>query len=217
MSGVDAVYLGRSYGSIQTTGGVSQAIDRATMRDNNRIKSIDGFIHKELEIIAQFFILNGGKETFYPQTVNQRDEAANQELTFDPTVLATRQDIAIEVSNCAPRSNASYEEAAQKLFELQMKYAPGQKGYPDIITPEELVNWLNIPKPQKTVLLERMSAQMQNMKVEEYTAVLTAIGTLTQGGMPVEQAVQEVAKQIEMSAMGQLPATNPNPGSNMPR
>ena len=28
---------------------------------------------------------------------------------------------------------------------------------------------------------------------------------------------QEVAKQIEMSAMGQLPATNPNPGSNMPR
>ena len=217
VSGVDAVYLGRSYGSIQTTGGVSQAIDRATMRDNNRIKSIDGFIHKELEIIAQFFILNGGKETFYPQTVNQRDETTNQELTFDPTVLATRQDITIEVSNCAPRSNASYEEAAQKLFELQMKYAPGQKGYPDIITPEELVNWLNIPKPQKTVLLERMSAQMQNMKVEEYTAVLTAIGTLTQGGMPVEQAVQEVAKQIEMSAMGQLPATNPNPGSNMPR
>ena len=49
---------------------------------------------------------------------------------------------------------------------------------------------------------------MENMKVEEYTAVLTAVGTLTQGGMPPEQALQEVAKQVEMSKMGQLPATN---------
>jgi hypothetical protein len=51
-----------------------------------------------------------------------------------------------------------------------------------------------------------MKAQLENMKIEEYTAVLTAIGTLTQGGMDPMMAIQEVAAQIEQSAMGQLPA-----------
>ena len=54
------------------------------------------------------------------------------------------------------------------------------------------------------------------MKLEEYTAVLTAVGTLTQGGMPVEDALMEIVKQMERS-VGQLPATNPNPGTSMPR
>lgn len=217
VSGVDSAYLGRSYGSIQTTGGVTQAIDRATMRDNTRIKSIDKFIRKELELMVQFYIAHGQKEHFFAQDIDLRRQIGGQELEFDPMVLVGRHDIEIVVSNAAPRSNASYEEAAQKLFELQMKYNPAEKGYPDLITPEELVGWLNIPKAQQNVLIDRMKAQMENMKVEEYTAVLTAVGTLTQGGMPPEMAVQEVAKMIEMSAMGQLPATNLNPGQPMQR
>lgn len=217
VSGVDSVYLGRDYGSIQTTGGVSQAIDRATMRDTTRIKSIDKFIRKELEIITQFYILHGDAQSFYPQMVNKTQQNAATEMQFNPAELIGRKDIEIVVSNSAPRSNQSYEEAAQKLFELQMKYSPAEKGYPDLITPDELISWLNIPKAQQNVLRERMKAQMENMKVEEYTAVLTAVGTLTQGGMPPEMAVQEVAKQIEMSAMGQLPATPVNPGKPMGR
>ena len=96
-----------------------------------------------------------------------------------------------------------------KLMELQMKYVPAEHGYPDFITPEELIQWLNIPKPQQRLLIDRMNKQMQNMKLEEYTAVLTAVGTLTQGGMPVEQALMEVVNQMQQ-AVGQLPATNPN-------
>ena len=217
VSGVDGAYLGRSYGSIQTTGGVSQAIDRATMRDSTRIKSIDKFIRKELEIITQFYIIHGSRESFYPQMVNKDQQNAATEMEFDPASLIGRSDIEINVSNSAPRSNQSFEEAAQKLFELQMKYSPAEHGYPDLITPDELISWLNIPKAQQNVLRERMRAQMENMKVEEYTAVLTAVGTLTQGGMPPEMAVQEVAKQIEMSAMGQLPATPVNVGQPMGR
>ena len=217
ISGVDAAYLGRSYGSIQTTGGVSQAIDRATMRDNNRIKAIDKFIRKELELMTQFFIAHGSKERFYPVDDRVHKSMPPAEMEFDPMSLVNRSDIEIDVSNCAPRSNASFEDAANKLFELQMKYQPGTKGYPDLITPEEMISWLNIPKSQQNTLIERMRAQMENMKVEEYTAVLTAVGTLTQGGMTPEQAVQEVAKQVEMSDMGQLPASNVNAGQPMQR
>lgn len=217
VSGVDGVYLGRDYGSIQTTGGVSQAIDRATMRDTTRIKAIDKFIRKELEIITQFYIIHGQLQSFYPQMLNKNQQNAATELQFDPASLIGRHDIEIVVSNSAPRSNQSYEDAAQKLFELQMKYSPAEHGYPDLITPAELISWLNIPKAQQNVLTERMKAQMENMKVEEYTAVLTAVGTLTQGGMPPEMAVQEVAKMIEGSAMGQLPATPVAPGAPMGR
>jgi hypothetical protein len=215
VSGVDAAYLGRSYGSIQTTGGVSQAIDRATMRDNNRIQAIDKFIRKELELITQFYIIHGQQESFYPQMNDNRQQQTANEMTFNPMDLISRDDIEINVSNSAPRSNASYEEAANKLFELQMKYQPSQNGYPDLITPEELIGWLNIPKSQKNVLIDRMRAQLENMKLEEYTAVVTALGTLTQGGMSPEDALLEIVKMIEQSPMGQLPATNVAPGQPM--
>lgn len=209
ISGVDAAYLGQNYGSIQTTGGVQQAVDRATMRDANRIKSIDKFIRKELELMTQFFIVHGQQEKFYVPNPDKGSEQPGEELTFDPLDLIKHQSICIDVSNAAPRSNQSYEDAAMKLMELQMKYVPAEHGYPDFITPEELIQWLNIPKPQQRLLMDRMKRQMQTMKLEEYTAVLTAIGTLTQGGMPVEQALMEVVKQME-SALGQIPAANPN-------
>ena len=209
ISGVDAAYLGQSYGSIQTTGGIQQAVDRATMRDTNRIKSIDKFIRKELELMTQFFIVHGQQEKFYVPNPDKGSEQPGEELTFDPLDLIKHQSICIDVSNAAPRSNQSYEDAAMKLMELQMKYVPADHGYPDFITPEELIQWLNIPKPQQKLLIDRMKRQMQNMKLEEYTAVLTAIGTLTQGGMPVEDALMEVVAQME-SALGQIPAANPN-------
>ena len=209
ISGVDAAYLGQSYGSIQTTGGIQQALDRATMRDANRIKSIDKFIRKEIELMTQFFIVHGQQEKFYVPNPDKSSEQPGEELTFDPLDLIKHQSICIDVSNAAPRSNQSYEDAAMKLMELQMKYMPATHGYPDFITPEELIQWLNIPKPQQRLLIDRMKRQMQTMKLEEYTAVLTAIGTLTQGGMQVEDALMEVVKQME-SALGQIPATNPN-------
>ena len=209
ISGVDAAYLGQSYGSIQTTGGIQQALDRATMRDANRIKSIDKFIRKEIELMTQFFIVHGQQEKFYVPNPDKSSEQPGEELTFDPLDLIKHQSICIDVSNAAPRSNQSYEDAAMKLMELQMKYMPATHGYPDFITPEELIQWLNIPKPQQRLLIDRMKRQMQTMKLEEYTAVLTAIGTLTQGGMPVEDALMEVVKQME-SALGQIPAANPN-------
>ena len=216
VSGVDSAYLGESYGSIQTTGGISQALDRATMRDAVRIKSVTRFIKKELELMTQFYIIHGQSEKFYPQEDTARQQQNAGEMEFDPMALVGRTDIEIAVSNSAPRSVESYEEAANKLFELQMKYQPAMHGYPDLITPEEMVTWLNIPKAAQNVLIERMQAQMENMKLEEYTAVVTALGTLTQGGMTPEQALEEIAKMVEQS-IGQLPAANLNQGQPMQR
>ena len=211
ISGVDAAYLGRSYGSIQTTGGVEQALDRATMRDVNRIKNIDKFIRKEIEIMCQFYIAHGQVESFYPQVSQNNHEqltSAENVLQFDPNALIARDDIEINVSNAAPRSNQSYEDSAMALMELQMKYNPAEHGYADFITPEELINWLNIPKSQKHLILERMRAQQENLKLEEYTAVISAFGQLVDGGMDPQQALIEVAKQIEASKLGQLPAVS---------
>ena len=112
------------------------------------------------------------------------------------------------MTNAAPRSNQSYEDAAMALMELQMKYDPQSPGYADFITPEELINWMNIPKSQKHLIADRMRAQQENMKLEEYTAVITAFGQLVDGGMDPQQALLEVAKQIEASKLGQLPAVS---------
>lgn len=216
VSGVDAAYLGASYGSIQTTGGVQQAVDRATMRDNGRLKAIDKFIKREIELMVQFYLTHGKAENFIAPSDSNNPNALGKEMLFDPMKIIGNQGISIQVSNVAPRSNASYEDAAMKLLELQMKYMPNEHGYPDFITPEELIGYLNIPKSQQNVLIERMEAQMANMKLEEYTAVLTAIGTLTSGGaMDVQTALLEVVKMMQQTPLGQLPATNPNPGQPM--
>lgn len=207
ISGVDAAYLGRSYGSIQTTGGVEQAVDRATMRDSNRIKMIDKFVRKEIEIMCQFYIAKGNAEKFYAPGSKASHDEAGESLQFDPTSLIARDDIEISVSNAAPRSSQSLEDAASALMELQMKYDPAAHGYADFITPEEYIEWMNIPKSQKNVIQDRMRAQQENMKLEEYTAVLSAFGQLVDGGMDPQQALIEVVKQIEASKLGQLPAT----------
>jgi hypothetical protein len=209
ISGVDAAYLGRSYGSIQTTGGVEQAVDRATMRDGNRIKNIDKFIRKEIEIMCQFYIAKGQAEQFLYKPNQVGHDEAGQALNFDPTALIAREDIEISVSNAAPRSNQSFEDAAMQLLELQMKYNPSEKGYADFITPEEVINWMNIPRAQKNAIIERMMAQQANLKLEEYTAVVSAFGQLVEAGMDPQEALYQVALQIEQSRMGQLPATSP--------
>ena len=110
-----------------------------------------------------------------------------------------------------------------------MKYIPAEHGYADFITPEELINWMNIPKSQKHLILDRMKAQQENMKLEEYTAVISAFGQLVDGGMDPQQALIEVAKQVESSKLGQLPAVSglgaqningampPAQGGNMPQ
>lgn len=217
VSGVDAAYLGQSYGSIQTTGGVSQALDRSTMRDNNRIKAIDRFIKRELELMSQFYILNGQAETFRPQgnEMDPNNNVEQQERTFNPADLFNREDVTITVSSEAPKSKTAYEDGAKQLMELQMKYIPAEHGYPDFITPDEMISFLNIPTPEKNTIRERMKFQMENMKMQEYMAVLTAVGTLTQGGMQPEQALQEVVKQLTNGPVGQAPATNPTPQQPM--
>lgn len=215
VSGVDAAYLGRSYGSIQTTGGVEQAVDRATMRDSNRMKMIDKFIRKEIEVMCQFFIIKGKAETFYSEPNPTSHDEAGTVLQFNPADLIAREDIEINVSNAAPRSNQSFEDAALKLMELQMKYMPSDHGYADFITPEELINWLNIPRSQKNLISERMRTQQENLKLEEYTAVVSAFGQLVEGGMDPQMALAEVAKQIEASKLGQLPATSVAPAGNI--
>lgn len=215
VSGVDAAYLGQSYGSIQTTGGVSQALDRATMRDSNRIKAIDKFISKELNLMSQFYILNGNEETFRAQPNSMTNKQDNKEYTFNPADLFGRDDICIDVSSAAPRSKTSYEDGAKQLMELQMKYVPAEHGYPDFITPDEMISFLNIPTPEKNTIRERMKIQMENMKLEEYTAVVTALGTLVKGGMNPEEALQYVTQQLVQTPIGQTPATNPTPGEPM--
>lgn len=220
VSGVDAAYLGRSYGSIQTTGGVEQAVDRATMRDANRIKNIDRFIRKEIEVMCQFYIAHGRKEAFYSSKDRLEHDQAGEMLQFDPTALIAREDIEIDVTNAAPRSNESLEDGAMKLMELQMKYMPAEHGYPDFITPEELITCLNLPATMKNVIKDRMANQMENLKLEEYTSVIMAFGQLVDAGMDPEMALSLIVHQIEEGPLGQVPATTAAPaplGGKMPQ
>lgn len=214
VSGVDNIYQGQGFGSIQTTGGIQEAVNRSTLRDNVRIGNINTFIKEEVELILQFYVIHGSKETFFKKETNNFNSATGVPVSFDPASLIGRQDIEIEVSATVPKTAQAYEEAAMKLMELNLKYDPASKGYPDMITPEEVVNYLNIPQAQKKVMQERMALQYQNLKLQEYSTVLVGVGTLVQGGMSPEMALQEIVNQIQQSKLGQVPAANVAPVQN---
>lgn len=214
VSGVDNIYQGSGFGSIQTTGGIQEAVNRSTLRDNVRIANINTFIREEVELILQFYVIHGNREQFFKKETDNFNMATGKPIDFDPAQLVGRQDIEIEVSATVPKTAQAYEDAAMKLMELNLKYDPSSKGYPDIITPEEVVSYLNIPKAQKRVMQERMALQYQNLKLQEYTTVLTAVGALTQGGMAPEMALQEIVTQIQQSKLGQIPAANVAPVPN---
>ena len=60
-----------------------------------------------------------------------------------------------------------------------------------------------------------MRNQQANLKLEEYTAVITAFGQLVDGGMDPQAALVNVAQQVEASKLGQLPAVTGLGGGNI--
>lgn len=219
MAGLNEAYMGNSVGSLTTSTGVDSLIERATIRDRDKMIQIDEFVERISHLIVLNIIHKWEEER--PIAVPQPD-GSSQFQQWQPIDPITASNLEWRVkSNIyvkAPVTQASRRAQADKLIQMQGQF----QFQPALITPEEWVKFQEFD--DAPAILKRMQAdrermaqqqQMQASGMLQQQIMMLAQGLATQQIDPqmmqqmVEQMVQ-IASQPAM-AMGQPPGAGQQP------
>lgn len=215
MAGLNEAYMGQSIGSLTTSSGVDSLIERATMRDRDKMIQIDEFVERISHLIVLNIVHKWQEER--PISVPQPD-GSSQFQTWQPFDEITAKNLEWRVkSNIyvkAPVTQASRRTQADKLMQMQGQF----QFQPAIITPEE---WIRMQEfDDAPTMLARMEADRQRMQqqqqmqasgVIQQQLLVLAQGIATQQ-VPPEALQQMVAQLVQIAsqpalAMGQPPGT----------
>src|SRR5690606_11196019 len=134
--GVNEAYTGQSIGSLTTSTGVQELIERATIRDKDKMLQIDDFVERISHLIALFIIHKWKDER--PITTVAPDGTPQFEM-YKPVDDLTAENLQWRViSNVyakAPMTQAAKRQQADKLLQTQGQF----QFNPPIITPEEWI------------------------------------------------------------------------------
>lgn len=209
MTGVDGKYTGRNTGSIITTGGVEEMLNRVTVIDTPKILMYEEYTRKLTKLILSNFIQFCGKRKyFYKQPNSTRWET--EEVDFPSIDADTLFSYNINISSELPNNKQRIAQTANMLMEKQMQYQ--QEGSSvQLITEEE---WLMMQDlPNKEFMLERMGIQRLNSSVEQVAQTLFQYADLVKGGMDPNEAILATANTLKQSQMGMPPEQGPIPGA----
>jgi hypothetical protein len=199
ITGVNEAYTGQSVGSLTTSSGVDSLIDRATIRDKDKMIQIDEFVERLSNLIILNILHNWKDERPVAQTLPNGSQAYGQ---FTPVDKLTAENLSWRVRSnvyaSAPMTQASRREQADKLMNMQGQF----QFNPPLITTEEYVRMQEFDNGFE--IIQRMEADRQRMEKEKSQNTAQQISQLAQQlnemlgkGMPPEQAMQEVQKMAE--------------------
>lgn len=201
MVGINEAYTGQSVGSLTTSTGVNSLIERATIRDKDKMMQIDEFVEQISDLIL-LNIMHKWQDsrpitTIGPDGIPQYD-------TYEPLDQSTIDNLEwICKSNVyakAPTTQALRKQQADNLMQQQ-----GQFQYnPPIITPEEWVRFQDFDMSEE--MLRRMQkdrAQMEANKAQDMAQTITQVAQqiqelMAQGVSPVnaQQQALKFAQEI---------------------
>lgn len=201
VSGVDDRYTGRNTGSILTTGGTQEMLERVTVIDTPKINNYEDYTKRLTELVLSNMIEFGGtREYFYP-IPNKVDEYKTVKVDFPKLKESTVFNYQINISSALPKNRARIAEMANQLMEKQMQYQQAGQQV-DLITPEE---WLMLQDiPTKEFMLDRMGVQRMSSAIEDVSQTLFEYAGLTQNGMDPTEAMMAVAKSMKDKRQGKL-------------
>ena len=206
ISGVDERYTGRDTGSIITTGGIQDQINRVTVIDTPKIENFEDYAKQLTELVLANLVEYGGKRLYIvknPEVSNKYDKV---EVNFPKLDLKALYNYQINVSSELPRNKARIAEMANQLMEKQLQYQQQGESV-DLITVEE---WLAMQDlPMKEYMLERMGIQRMNNEVENVSQTLFEFAELTKQGMSPQDAMMAVAKSLKDKKLGKVPEEPP--------
>lgn len=198
--GMNEAYMGNSVGSLTTSTGVNSLIERATVRDKDKMIQIDRFVEKISDLIV-LFIIEKWKEK--RPIINSGPAGRVDNYTYDPKVI---EDIGVDnlqwfvksdVYASAPITQALKRQQADQMLQVQMQFNPD----PAIITIEE---WLHMQDfDNKDEILARMQrdriAKQQREATDMTQIVMDMVNQasqLTYQGEAPEQIQQQIQQQV---------------------
>lgn len=206
VSGVDGRYTGRNTGSIMTTGGMQEMIDRMTLVDVPRIDRLEDYSKKATEIVLKNLIYFAPKRKYLKNKQNPNLKTSSwvvEEVDF-PSLHEQAKDAVfsyqIHISSDLPKNRQRNADLANMLMEKQMQYRQAGMNV-ELITPEEWLRYQDLPNKEE--MMERMGLQRQQSALEDTSQVLFEYARLTAEGMSPEDAMLAVASDLNAKRQGQ--------------
>ena len=212
-TGVDGRYSGRDTGSITTTGGVEQMLDRASMIDAPKIIEYEAYTKRLTQLILSNMLEFAPNRKYFVRKPNTT-KYMTVEIPFQTIDTNTLFDYTISISSELPTTKQRLAQTANTLMEKQMQYQQdGGGGSVDLITTEE---WLMFQDfPNKEYMLERMGMQRMTDALEETSQVLTNYAELIKQGMDPEEAMYATASGLKDKRQGVAPPEEVVPSVTM--
>lgn len=219
MTGLNEAYVGDSVGSLTTSTGVNSLIERATVRDKDKMLQIDRFVEKVSNLIALTIIYNWKDKRPMAVTMPNGEQQFENFQPFDDWEVNNMEwRVRSDVYAKAPTTQASKRQQADQLMQMQGQF----QFNPPLITPEEWVRFQDFD--MKEDILKRMEddrVKMEQQQSQDMAANVTQLAMALaemqmQGASPeeIQQIAYEQAQQMlglgeEQSGSGQMP-TAPN-------
>ena len=210
VSGIDGRYTGRDTGSIITTGGTEEMLNRVTLIDTPKIMEYERYCKELTRLVLLNMIEFCPKRKFFRRKPNTTAEYEVVEVDFPKIDAETLFNYRIAVSSELPKNKQRIAAMATELLQAQAQYRE-QGDNVNWITEEE---WLMLQDiPMKEYMLERMGVQRRENALEEVSQVLYNFSGLVNQGMTPEQAMLATAQQLQQTRAGVQPemVAGPNP------
>lgn len=202
VTGVDGRYTGRDTGSIITTGGTEEMLNRVTVIDTPKIMNYEEYATKLTQLILYNLLEFCPKRKYFRKVPNKANAYESVEIDFPSIDKDTMFEYEININSELPKTKQRIAQMANMLMEKQMQYRESGSNV-DLITEEEWLMFQDIPN--KEYMLERMGIQRANNALEQTSQVLFNYAELIKQGMGPEEAIMQTAEGLKNTQMGMPP------------
>jgi hypothetical protein len=208
VTGVDGRYTGRDTGSIITTGGTEEMLNRVTLIDTPKIINYENYTIRLSQLILANHLEFCPKRKYFYKKPNT-NKWMTVEVDFEKIPADTLFDYEIDISSELPKNKQRIAATANMLIEKQMQYNQEGGGGVQLITEEEWLMFQDLPF--KEFMLERMGIQRTQNAVEDVSQTLFGYADLIKKGMKPDDAILATANMLENKRRGMAPQEGPMP------
>lgn len=203
VSGVDGRYTGRDTGSIITTGGTEEMLNRVTLIDTPKVMCYEAYVRKLTELILKLLLEYAPVRKYLvkdPEHTGQEVKWITAEVDFPDIDSETVFDYVVQISSELPKNKQRVQAWANTMMEKQLQYQKDGLQV-DIITPEEWIRMQDVP--YKEQMLERMGVDRGLNAWMEANTVVNEYASMVEQGLEPQEAMTMAAQGLDAMRQGE--------------
>lgn len=200
VSGVDGRYTGRDTGSIITTGGTEEMLNRVTLVDTPKILLYEQYTKQITKLVLLNLIEFSPKKKYFVKSKTDPNNWETLEVDFPKIDKKTLFCYSVQISSELPKNKQRVMAFANTMMEKQMQYQEAGNNV-QLISEEEWLRMQDIP--YKEQMLERMGFQRRTNVLEETAQAIYEYGQMVDAGMTPEDALVNSAQGVMNRRIGE--------------